>query len=126
MKSLRSLAPFLFLFFFFACKTSERGFNPHRRYPAEALRKDYRIFRGTLEAWHPSLYWYTSKDSMDYYFDKGYAAIKDSMTEAQFRTILSYVIAQVDCGHTSIRTSKAYARYPDTARLPQFPLILKF
>ena len=126
MKKIRSFTAFLPLFFFFACKTSERGFNPDRKYSAEALKKDYRIFRGTLEAWHPSLYWYTPKDSMDRFFDEGYASIRDSMTEGQFRTILSYVIAQVDCGHTSIRTSKAYAHYQDTARLPQFPLILKF
>jgi hypothetical protein len=84
------------------------------------------VFRHLLEAWHPSLYWYTPRDSMSAYFDEGYAAIRDSMTEPQFRTILSYVIAKVDCGHTSVRASKAYARYLDTARLPQFPLILKF
>ncbi|GGB10915.1 peptidase S41 [Puia dinghuensis] len=84
------------------------------------------VFRHLLESWHPSLYWYTPRDSMSAYFDEGYAAIRDSMTEPQFRTILSYVIAKVDCGHTSIRASKAYAHYLDTAKLPQFPLILKF
>ena len=111
---------------FFACKTTEKGFRPDRKYPVALLQKDYRVFRHVLEAWHPSLYWYTPKDSMDHYFDRGYAAIRDSMTEPQFRTILSYVIAQVDCGHTSIRSSKAYAHYLDTAKLKQFPLILKF
>jgi hypothetical protein len=84
------------------------------------------IFRHLLEAWHPSLYWYTSKDSMSAYFDEGYTTIRDSMTEPQFRTVLSYVIAKVDCGHTSVRASKAYVHYLDTARLPQFPLVLKF
>jgi hypothetical protein len=62
---------------------------------------------------------------MNFYFDKGYAAITDSMTEPQFRTLLSYVIAKVDCGHTSVRSSTAYSHYLDTAKLPQFPLILK-
>ena len=104
----------------------QKGFRPDRRYPPEVLRKDYLVFRHLLEAWHPSLYWYTSKDSMSAYFDEGYAAIRDSMTEPQFRRVLSYVISKVDCGHTSVRASKAYARYLDTAHLPQFPLILKF
>ena len=108
-----------------ACST-EKNFRPDRKYPVAKLQKDYRIFRHVLEAWHPSLYWYTPKDSMDRYFDQGYADITDSMTEPQFRTVLSHVIAQIDCGHTSIRYSKAYAHYLDTARLPQFPLILKF
>jgi len=112
--------------FLFACGASEKGFRPDRKYAPAELQKDYRVFRNLLEAWHPSLYWYTSKDSMSAYFDEGYAAIRDSMTEPQFRTILSYVIAKVDCGHTSVRASKAYAHYLDSARLPQFPLVLKF
>ena len=113
-------------FFLFACGASQKGFRADRKYAPEELRKDYMVFRHLLESWHPSLYWYTSRDSMSAYFDEGYAAIRDSMTEPQFRTILSYVIAKVDCGHTSVRASKAYAHYLDTAKLRQFPLILKF
>jgi len=128
--SMTRLATFFLLLsapFLFGCGTQRKvAFQPDRKYGPEELRKDYLIFRHLLEAWHPSLYWYTPKDSMSAYFDEGYAAIKDSMTEPQFRTILSYVIAKVDCGHTSVRASKAYARYLDTARLPQFPLVLKF
>ncbi|HUB61778.1 MAG TPA: S41 family peptidase [Puia sp.] len=116
----------VFSFVLFSCGVSRRGFRPDRKYSPEELQRDYRVFRGTLEAWHPSLYWYTPRDSMNYYFDEGYAALKDSMTEPQFRTVLSYVIAQIRCGHTSISASRAYARYLDTAKLRQFPLILKF
>ena len=116
---------FFLCLLFSACRT-EKGFRPNRKYPVAKLQKDYQVFRHVLEAWHPSLYWYTPKDSMDRFFDQGYAAITDSMTEPQFRTILSHVIAQVDCGHTSVRSSKAYAHYLDTAKLPQFPLIMKF
>jgi Peptidase family S41 len=114
-----------FCLLFSACRT-EKGFRPDRKYPVAKLQRDYLIFRHLLETWHPSLYWYTPKDSMDRFFDQGYAAITDSMTEPQFRTVLSHVIAQVDCGHTSVRASKAYAHYLDTAKLRQFPLILKF
>lgn len=117
---------FFLSFLFFACRTAEKGFRPDRKYPVDKLQKDYTVFRNVLEAWHPSLYWYTPKDSMNRFFDEGYADLKDSMTETQFRTVLSRVIAQVDCGHTSIRASKAYVHYLDTARLPQFPLIMKF
>lgn len=126
MKNLHHLYILLLSFFCLACGASKKAFDPDRKYPPEALQKDYRVFRHLLEDWHPSLYWYTSRDSMNYFFDKGYATLKDSMTEPQFRTILSYVIAKVDCGHTSIRSSRPYSHYQDTARLPQFPLILKF
>src|SRR5579872_3251938 len=119
-------ATFLAFALFFLAFNTKRHFHPDRKYPVADLRKDYRIFRGTLEAWHPSLYWYTPRDSMDRVFDEGYAALKDSLTEDQFRAILSFVIAHVDCGHTSVHASKAYSHYLDTARLPQFPLILKF
>jgi len=109
-----------------SCGTSKKAFDPGRKYAPEVLQHDYMLFRHILEDLHPSLYWYTPRDSMNYYFDKGYAAIRDSMTEPQFRTVLSYVIAKVDCGHTSVRSSKAYYNYADTAKMPQFPLILKW
>lgn len=108
-----------------SCGTSKKAFDPARKYSPEVLKGDYQLFRHILEDLHPSLYWYTPRDSMNYFFDKGYASLTDSMTEPQFRTILSYVIAKVDCGHTSTRSSAAYSRYIDTAKLPQFPLVLK-
>jgi len=108
-----------------SCGTSKQAFSPDRKYAPAVLRNDYQLFRHILEEMHPSLYWYTSRDSMNFYFDKGFAGIRDSMTEPQFRTLLSYVIAKVDCGHTSIRSSRAYSHFLDTAKLPQFPLILK-
>ncbi len=110
----------------FSCGTAKKGFDPDRKYAPAQLKKDYGIFRHLLEEWHPSLYWYIPRDSMDYYFDQGYATIGDSMTENQFRTLLSFVIAKVGCGHTSVRTSRDYSRFLDTARLKQFPLVLKF
>src|SRR5579864_6388219 len=124
MKLLARSCFFIFPFFLFAC-AGTKNFRPNRKYAPEDLRKDYTVFRHLLETWHPSLYWYTTKDSMNRFFDEGWAAIKDSMTEEQFKVILSHVIAQVDCGHTSIRSSKGYTKYLDTARLTQFPLILK-
>lgn len=108
------------------CGSSKKAFNPNKQYPKQQLQADYRIFRNILEDAHPSLYWYTTKDSLDYYFDDGYQRIKDSMTEPAFRTLLSYVISKINCGHTSIRYSKKYAKYMDTAKLPQFPLGVKF
>ena len=126
MKKFFYLGYLILCAFLFSCGTAKKAFDPERKYAPGELKKDYGVFRHTLEAWHPSLYWYTSRDSMNFYFDKGYAGLNDSMTETQFRTLLSYVIARVGCGHTSTRSSRAYSHYLDTARLAQFPLILKF
>ena len=111
---------------FFSCKTGKEAFNPEKKFPPEKLKQDYQLFRNILEESHPSLYWYTTKDSLDYYFDRGYSQLSDSMTEMQFRTLLSYIIAKIDCGHTSIKFSKQYSKYLDTVQLKTFPLGLKF
>lgn len=113
-------------FFAAGCSSSKKAFAPGKEYSKEKLQQDYTLFRKILEDCHPSLYWYTPKDSMNYYFDQGYRSITDSMTEPQFRTLLSYVISKVDCGHTSVKFSKSYAHYIDTVRAPQFPLGIKF
>ena len=109
-----------------SCSASRHSFNPDNKYGREALQKDYTVFREVLEENHPSLYWYTSKDSMDHFFNSGYQRISDSMTETQFRTLLSWVVSKISCGHTTVRPSKKYLKYYDTARSRQFPLSLKF
>lgn len=90
------------------------------------IRADYILFRHILETTHPSIYWYTTKDSMDYYFNQVYNSLNDSMTEIQFRDQLSYAISKLDCGHTSVKSSKAFNKYVDTASSLAFPFALKF
>jgi hypothetical protein len=62
---------------------------------------------------------------MDYYFRKGAEQLTDSMTESSFRKILTYVTAQINCGHTTVRASKAHNNYRDTSVLKLFPLSIK-
>lgn len=69
------------------------------------LREDFRILRKTLEEAHPGLYWYTSKESMDAYFDSTYAQLNQAMPETAFLTRLLPVIAHIRCLHTSVRFS---------------------
>lgn len=108
------------------CSVSREAYHPNQKYSPAALKADYTMFRNILEESHPSLYWYTPKDSMDYYFDQGYARITDSMDERTFRTLLSYVIAKVNCGHTTTKYSRRYTHYLDTLRgTRSFPLSFK-
>ena len=123
MKSLFYISLLLFLT---ACGVNRHSFSPEKKYPPEQLQKDYAVFQSLLQAHHPGLYWYTSKDSMDYYFSFGKQQLKDSMTEAQFRKVLSWIAAKVNCGHTTVRSSKRSSKYFDTARLGRmFPLSVK-
>jgi hypothetical protein len=108
------------------CSAGKQAFNPNKKYAPSQLQADYTMFRNILEESHPSLYWYTPKDSMDYFFDQGYAMLTDSMTEPKFRTLLSYVISKINCGHTTTRYSKKYSKFLDTVRgARSFPLTFK-
>lgn len=102
-----------------------KNFNPATKYAPEVLQQDYGVFKNLLEQEHPGLYWYTSKDSMDFYFAEGRSRLADSLTESSFRTVLSYVISKIRCGHTSVFPSKQWNRASDSLRLRPFPLLLK-
>ncbi len=126
MRRLHGVSVLVILVTLTGCSASHKAFQPGKKYAPSALKADYTMFRNILEESHPSLYWYTSKDSMDYYFNQGYARLTDSMTEPDFRTLLSYVISKVNCGHTTTRYSKQFTKYLDTVRTARtFPLTFK-
>lgn len=108
-----------------SCGAGRQAFKAGRKYSPGQLNRDYALFQDILEESHPGLYWYTSKDSMDYYFDYGRRQLTDSLTEPQFRKVLSYVIAKINCGHTVVKYSKKYTKYLDSIRTRSFPLSLK-
>jgi hypothetical protein len=114
----------MILFLATSCAVS-RNYNPVKKFSPGELQEDYQLFRNILEESHPSLYWYTPKDSMDYYFAAGAAKLNDSLPEYKFRNVLSYVLAQIRCGHTSVRASKEAVRYSERTRSIQFPLSIK-
>lgn len=121
--------PLLFILFIAAltgCGVSKSSVYPNKKYSLQQVQQDYTVYREILEQHHPGLYWYTSKDSMDYYFSRGQQQLKDSMTEPDFRKLLSYITSKINCGHTSVRASKAWNKYSDTVRLAKiFPLSVK-
>jgi len=125
MQKLAYVCFVLFVTGLIGCSASRQAFDPQHKYTKNQLQKDYTVFRKVLEESHPSLYWFTPKDSMDYYFEDGFRHLNDSMTETQFRNILSYVISKIHCGHTAVKYSKQYNKYLDTANIKIFPLSFK-
>jgi len=122
---LRIITKIFFVSLLTGCSVS-KNYNPDRKYSVEELKSDYTVLRSILEKKHPSLYWYTPKDSMDYYFDKGYNSIKDSMTELLFGwRILAPLIHTIRCGHTSFAMSKGWNKFIKDRRIPSFPLYFK-
>lgn len=117
---------FLIIILLGSCAVSNKNYSPLKKYPKEKLQQDFSLLRNILEKKHPSLYWYTSKDSMDMYFDQYYNAIKDSMTEQQFGwKIIAPLTDKIHCGHTSFGMSKAYNKWVTNKVIPSFPLFMK-
>jgi hypothetical protein len=105
---------------------SKKLYAPSKKFAAEDLKKDYTILRQLLQKFHPALYWYTPKDSMDYYFDKYYNTISDSMTRQQFGFLtLAPLTQKIRCGHTSFSYPAAYNKQMREHLPPSIPLYMK-
>jgi hypothetical protein len=110
----------------FSCAPTQKNYNPAKKYGREQLQQDFTLLRNILEKKHPSLYWYTAKDSMDYFFNRYFTAIEDSMTEQQFGwKILAPLTHKIHCGHTSFGMSSAYNKWVRNKIQPSFPLFMK-
>jgi hypothetical protein len=126
MHKLLTVTLFIGLILLFGCSSSKISYSPDKKFPKNSLLEDYRLLRKILEQKHPSLYWYTPKDSMDYFFEKYEAAITDSMTERSFAwKVLVPLTAKIRCGHTSVSLSKSYEKWAEGKIIPSFPLSMK-
>ncbi|MBD0331137.1 MAG: peptidase S41 [Chitinophagaceae bacterium] len=123
---MKTTVAIFFVLVIIGCTASKTSYNPNGKFSPQQLQEDYTLFESILEESHPGLYWYTPKDSMDYYFEQGKLMLHDSLTETKFRNVLSYVVEKIRCGHTAVKPSKKFSKYMDTARAPIFPLTLKF
>jgi hypothetical protein len=103
----------------------DTSFNDSYKIAPEKMRSDVVLLKKVLEADHPSLYWYTSKDSLDFYFNTILDHLTDSLTEFNFKNRLSWVVSKIKCGHTSVHFSKPYSRYLKHLKLPHLPLYVK-
>src|SRR4051794_10790570 len=92
-----------------ACSAAKySSYNPQNKFAPEKLKKDFILLKKILEANHPSLYWYTPKDSIDTYFNQTLQSINDSLTESQFRIKVAWFVVKIRCGHTTVRPSKQF------------------
>jgi Peptidase family S41 len=120
------LLPLFFMAALLASCATTKNYSPNKKYGKAELQEDYTLLKNILQSKHPSLYWYTSKDSMDMYFNRYYQAIGDSMTEQQFGwKVLAPLTDKIHCGHTSFGMSKAYNRWSANKRFPSFPLFIR-
>lgn len=108
-----------------ACSVSEQSFTVGQKYAPETLKKDLSVMEKVLRKNHPSLFWYATPAEIDSAFRLAHQSVSDSMTQDQFRVVLSKVVDPIRCGHTSIRFSRAYSRALVNNRKQTFPLNIK-
>jgi len=109
-----------------SCASAKKStYNPANKIAPELLKQDVQLMQNILQKKHPSLYWYTTKDSLDFAFQSAITSLTDSLTELQFRNRLWGIVNYVHCGHTSLRFSKKYTNYFTGKTLARFPLNLK-
>ncbi|UOK41582.1 MULTISPECIES: S41 family peptidase [Flavobacterium] len=75
---------------------------PEKMISEKNLKADVDFTYKKLRKLHPKLYWYISKESLDYKFDSLKSTITKPMTSVEFYTKISPVIAAIKQGHTSI------------------------
>jgi hypothetical protein len=116
---------FVTALFFLSCKHSG-VISVNHKFEQKQLHADYLILKNILESKHPSLYWYTSKDSMDYYFEYYNNKIQDSMTEQEFTwKVVAPLLNKIHCGHTTVMRSYENIKQSKNKKNPSFPLELK-
>lgn len=104
---------FLFLFLFLTCAGSQAQQTPeilNRKYAPSALQADLKLMSRVLLEMHPSVGLYHSKAYYEALFRHKTEAIRDSMTEKQFRIYCKLLIDELHCGHTEVLGSKAFIK----------------
>jgi C-terminal processing protease CtpA/Prc len=105
--------------------TKNKGYTFNQKYSAAQAKEDIVVLQQIYQANHPSLYWYTPKDTIDKYFAKAINNINDSITETQLKNTIAFILAKIKCGHTSVRYSTQFLATAPKYAFPQFPLSIK-
>jgi len=72
----------------------------------EKLRKDVDFAYSKLQKLHPALYWYVSKETLDFKFDSLKTTFTKPLTSYEFYTKITPVINEVRQGHLGVRPMK--------------------
>jgi len=109
-----------------SCVSSNiKNYQFNQKTAPNALQSDLILLKKILENKHPSLYWYTPKDTIDVYFNNAINSITDSLSEIDFRNKVATVVSKINCGHTSVLFSKNFTKAQPKYRFPHFPLAIK-
>lgn len=116
---------FALLFFNNVSGISQKNKIGLKKFSPQEMRSDFELLKNILEANHPSLYWHTSKDSLDMHYANIISTLTDSLSENAFKNKISNWVTAIKCGHTTVRLSRKLSKELSKHKPPQFPLQLK-
>ncbi|WP_395066138.1 S41 family peptidase [Flavobacterium sp.] len=91
----------------------------------DSFRKDFSVFRDSLQQVHPALYRYRTQKEMNRLFDSCYDSINNNMTDMQFYMLCKFMVRMVDDGHLLCNLPKETLQ-KQLATVKVFPLRLWF
>lgn len=95
---------YLFIILIATSCSYKKNFNSKIRskHAPQDLKNDLQIIKYSLEQAHPGVYWYISKENLDFKFDSVKNLITDSMSSINFYRMVAPVVSAVKCGHTRL------------------------
>jgi hypothetical protein len=122
---IKSLTFFLVLIMCFNHEVKAQSattYSPGHLYQPQALHADLAFLKSVLEEAHPSLYRYTSKDTLDADFIIADKQLDHPLTDLAFWEIAERYVAAVRSGHTVIYPSADYVAWTNTHPPQRLPL----
>jgi len=101
---------------------TDTTYRPEYLCQPKQLHDDLAFLKSVLEEAHPSLYRYTSKDSLDARFAAAEQQLNQPLTDIEFWKIVESVVAAIRSGHTVVYPSANYVEWWNKHGLSRIPL----
>lgn len=89
-------------------------YNADKFYPVSQVKADLHFLKAQLDSIHPGLYHYTTRDSLQAFFDNLNNSIVRPMHEQEFLGLIMLLNAKICDGHTMFLPSEAAMLYNST------------
>lgn len=87
----------------YGCKESKKNNDPlAEQLTTAAAKKDLAVFKGVLDAAHPSLSLYISKKRLDHLTDSIGNTIRENITKSELYNKLAFLVNEIGCSHTDV------------------------
>ncbi|MES2429891.1 MAG: S41 family peptidase [Bacteroidota bacterium] len=105
---MRIVAILLLLLIQIVSKAQDAGIKNLPVYSSQQVRADFIYLKNLLEKVHPSLYRYTTKDTLDHYFDSGFSKLDHPMDQIEAWLLMQSVVAKIKSLHTYLTLSASF------------------